>query len=256
MQYYFLLLSLPPVSLQARPELSFKEVMSMVLLNLSPADFEKVRMLLLPIDLYNVKAIWMGEPLNDKGNFSEKELRESLLVQDESLPGYLLDFLDRYDKESDRLAYFPFLFASLYSNQDLKGFLLEYYQFERDLRLILTALRAKKLGRNIVRELQFEDPLDPFVAFVLAQKDAEDFVPPREFDDLKSLFMENNSQPEKLHRAILAYRFKKIGEMKDITSFSSDQVLIYMAQFLIVDEYFSLDRKKGQIVVDELSQYE
>jgi len=32
--------------------------------------------------------------------------------------------------------------------------------------------------------------------------------------------------------------------------------LIYMAQFLIVDEYFSLDRKKGQIVVDELSQYE
>ena len=257
MQYYFLLLSLPPLSLKARPEIFFKDIMEMVDLNVTSSDDrEKIRLLLRPVDLYNIRALWLGLPLDDKGNFSAKELEELLLVRDERLPGYLLDFLDRYEDVADRLNYFSFLFSSLYSSEqaDLKGFLHRYYQFEREERLILSALRAKKSGRNIMRELQFEDPSDPLVSFVLAQKDSPDFTPPREYEDLKVLFVENSSHPEKLHRAILEYRFEKIEEMKEVTSFSIDQVLAYIAQFLIVDGWFRMDREKGKIVVNELSR--
>lgn len=258
MQYYFLLLSLPPVSFSASPDISFKEMMEIISLNVVPRDFEKVRLLLSPIDLYNVKALWSALPLNDKGNFSATELEELLLVEDEQLPSYLLDFLDCYEKLEDRLAYFSSLFASLYSAQkdNLEGFLKKFYQFEREMRLVLTALRAKKTGRDIVHELQFEDPCDPFVALILAQKEAPDFTPPAEFEDLKSLFMENSSKPEALHRSLLEYRFEKILEMSEATSFSMDQVLSYIARFLIVDEWFGLDKEKGQIAVSELSQYE
>lgn len=258
MQYYFLVLSLPPISLNAPPEISFKEMMEMVGLNVTSHDLEKIRLLLAPIDLYNIRALWMGLALDEKGNFSATELEELLLVEDESLPGYLLDFLDRYEKTEDRLTYFSSLLASLYSSQEKnsQGFLKKFYQFEREMRLVLTALRAKRIGRDIVRELQFEDPFDPFVALILAQKDASDFMPPVEFEDLKSLFVENSSEPEALHRALLEYRFEKIGEMSGQTSFSIDQVLSYIARFLIVDGWFRLDREKGQIVVDKLSQYE
>lgn len=258
MQYYFLILSLPHISLNSPLEISFKEMMEMIEMNVTPQDLEKVRLLLAPIDLYNIRALWMGLALDDKGNFSATELEELLLVEDERLPSYLLDFLDRYEKMEDRLTYFPSLFASLYSSQEenLQGFLKKFYQFEREMRLVLTALRAKRIGRDSVRELQFEDPFDPFVALILAQKDASDFTPPIEYEDLKSLFVENSSEPGALHRSLLDYRFEKIGEMSEQTSFSMDQVLSYIARFLIVDGWFRLDREKGQSVVDELSQYE
>lgn len=258
MQYYFLLLSLPPLSLKSKPEISFKEVMELVDLNVTASDKEKIRLLLRPIDLYNIRALWMDLALDDKGNFSPKELEEILLVRDELLPSYILDFLDRYESVADRLTYFSSLFASLYliEGEKLKGFLRAYYQFEREERLILAALRANRIGRDIAKELQFEDPFDPFISFILAQKDAPNFTPPIEYEDLKVLFIENSSEPEKLHRAILQYRFEKIEAMKEKTSFSIDQLLAYIAQFLIVDGWFRMDREKGQIAVDKLSQYE
>jgi hypothetical protein len=256
MQYYFFLLALPPLSFKSRPEISFKEIMQMATLNLSVDDFEKVKQLLNWIDLYNIKALWMGLPLDDKGNFSEKELEELLLAQDESLPEYLLDFLDRYDGKEVRLSHFPSLFASLYqSGSEKKGFLGDYYRIERDTRLILTALRAKSLKRDLVRELQFEDPFDPLVSFILAQKDTTDFTPPVEYEELRNLFVENHLEPEKLHRSILEYRLNKIEELEETTSFSIDQVLSYIAQFLIVDGWFHLNKEKGQIAVEELSHY-
>jgi hypothetical protein len=258
MQYYYLLISLPLLSLKARAEISFKEMMEIMVLNLAPRDLEKIRQLLRPIDLYNMRALWLGRPFDDRGNFSSTELEELLLVQDEQLPPYVLEFLDRYDHLEERLAYFSSLLSSFYSQEerDERGFLQAYYQFERETRLILSALRAKRQRRNIVQELQFEDPFDPLVSFLLAQKDTAELTVPREFEDLKSLFVENGSEPEKLHRALLEYRWEKIEEMGDAVSFGIDEVLGYIAKFLIVDEWFRLDREKGQIAVDELSQYE
>jgi hypothetical protein len=123
--------------------------------------------------------------------------------------------------------------------------------------LVLTALRAKEAGRDIVRELQFEDPYDPFIANILAQKDSSDFIPPKEYEDLKILFVEKAHNPEKLNRAISEYRMKKIEEMEDEESpFSIDQVLGYVARFLIVDSWFQLDREQGRLEVDKLSEYD
>ncbi len=258
MQYYFLLSALPPLSLKAMPEITFKELKDLLLLNLSPSDFEKLRTLLRPIDLYNIRALWLGQPLDERGNLAAKELEDSLLIQ-EGLPPYLLDFLDRYEATQERLKAFPSLFSSFFreSEESLHGFLQKYYQFERERILILTALRAKAAGRNLVRELQFEDPYDPFIREILAQKDSSDFIPPKEFEDLKILFVEKAHDPEKLNRAILEYRLKKIEEMEDEESpFSIDQVLGYVARFLIVDSWFQRDREQGRLEVEKLSEYD
>lgn len=187
--YYFLITALPPLTLGVKPEISFKEAKEMLALNLTPSDAHEVKRLLRPIDLYNIRALWLGLPLDERGNFEAKNLEEELLVQ-ESLPPYLIDFLERYEATQDRLRYFSSLFVSFYRDElpKLKGFNLKYYKFERELRLVLTALRAKRQGRDIVRELQFEDPTDPFVADILAQKDAPEYTPPMEFEELKTLF--------------------------------------------------------------------
>jgi hypothetical protein len=235
--YYYLITALPPLVLGSLPELSFKELRKMLALNLTQEDKLLVEHLLRPIDLYNIRALWLALPLDERGNLSAKELEEELLVQ-QSLPAYLIDYLQKYESTSDRLRYFSSLFASLYrETAHLKGFLLKYYQFQRDLRLVLTALRAKQFGKDIVRELQFEDPTDLLVAEILSQKDAPEYVPPEEFEVLKTLFIDNGADPHKLHRAILRYQFNKIEEMEENQNFSMDLVLSYIVRFMLAESF-------------------
>lgn len=257
MSYYFALLALPPLSMKIRPDLSFEELKELLSMNLSPEDRKQWEALRQRIDLYNIRAFWLGQPLDDRGNLNAKNLEEVLLIGD-YLPIYFSDYLNRYETVSDRLAHFSELAALFYRDEEGrgKGFLLQYFWFERELMLILAALRAKQTGKDVMRELQFEDPSDPLVAYILAQKDAAEFTPPKEWDALKVLFADNSRNPKKLHRSILEYRFEKIEEMyQEYTPFSTDQILGYAAGFLVAEEWFSLDREQGHLAVESLSQY-
>jgi len=254
--YYFLITAFPPLTLGLKPELTDKELKELLVLNLTAGDLHEVERLRRSIDLYNIRALWLGLPFDDRGNYDPKEMEEQLLVRDQ-LPSYIVDYLERYESVEERLRYFSSLFVSLYRDEqpNLKGFLLKYYQFERELRLILTALRAKRSGRDIVRELQFEDLDDPLVVEILAQKDAPEYTPPREYEDLKTRFMDNSSDPLELNRTLLQYRFDKIEEMEEPQDFSIDRVLAYIARLGLVETAFELDKEKGKIAVEQLSQY-
>lgn len=252
--YYFLITTFPPLTIGHLPELTFKELESLLELNLSGADLDKVDELLRPIDLYNIRAFWLGMPLDDRGHIKAKELEEELLVQ-EGLPSYVIEYLERYESTEERLRHFSSLYVSMYSDliSRHKGFLGKYFEFERELRLILTAIRAKIAGKDLVRELQFEDPTDPLVLEIISQKDMPDFLPPKEYEDLKNLYLANMESPEKLNRAILEYRFQKIEEMEVPSEFGIDRVLAYIAKFLLVESLAVLDKEKG---MEQLSRYE
>lgn len=224
-------------------------------MNLKSEDHEQWLQLLRRIDLYNLRAFWLGQPLDERGTLNAKNLEEALLVGDQ-FPLYFSDYLSRYEKISERLAHFPELTSLFYSEERAKGFVSDYFRFERELMLILAALRAKETERDIVKELQFEDFADPLVAYILAQKDASEFTPPKEWEAVKVLFAANSRNPKKLHRSILEYRFDRIEEMcQEYAPFSIDQVLGYAAMFLVVEEWFSLDRERGHLAVEALSQY-
>lgn len=254
MNYYFLITAFPPLSIGVKPELSFKELEAYLALNLTEGDLRKVDELLRPIDLYNIHAFWLGAPLDDRGHVKTRELEEELLVQ-EGLPSYVIDFLERYETTEERLRYFASLYVSMFRSMipKLKGFLRKYFEFDREVRLVLTGLRAKASGRDLMRELQFEDPTDPLVLEIIAQKDMSDFIPPSGYEDLKNLFTLNYEDPQKLHRAILEYRFQKIEEMEEPMDFGIDRVLAYIAKFLLVEELAGLDKEKGR---EQLKYYE
>lgn len=250
--YYFIISAMPSLQL-GKAEMSFKEFKELLALNLSEKDMGEVEKLLRPIDLYNIRALWLGAPLDDRGNFDAKELEEKLLTQ-EALPTYLIDFLQRYDSIPERLRYFSILYTEFFLDMRRKtsGFLAEYFAFERELKLVLTALRAKEMKKDIVRELQFEDPTDLLVADILAQKDATDYVPPIEYEDVKNIFSDNKSDPRKLELAILQYKLAKIEEMEEMQDFGIDRVLNIAARLLVIEEIARQDPKKG---MERLSHY-
>jgi hypothetical protein len=249
--YYFVVPSLPPLSLHERPEMTLKELMARLEINLSKQDLEKTIVLRRFVDIYNIRALLMEEPVDPRGNLNEKELDEALLVH-AVLPDYVFDFLDQFEKVTDKIRNFHGLLARFFNEEipKQKGFLRHYLIFEREWRLVLLAIRAKQLNRDIAKELQFEDPTDPLVAHILAQKDSEIYEPPPEYAELKELIASCEADPWAEHKAFAEYRFRKIAELAESRLFTIDQILCYMAQLMIVESLFELDVERGNMVVE------
>lgn len=250
MKYYFIVNSFPSLVLGMAPQMSYEETREMLRLNLTSSDWEQIVLFQRQIDLRNFRAFWLKEPLDSRGNFGEKEIEEALLVKD-FLPLFVIDFLDRYESTEDRLRYSASLFASLYSEAMPKAhpFLRRLYQLEREIRLSLTALRAKAGDRDLSRELQFEDPFDPFVAQLLAQKEGEQVTLPQEYEDLKTAFLKNSSEPKQLQEAILQFRLERIEEMEVSDLFGLGQILGYLARLIIVEDWAQLNEKQGESIL-------
>lgn len=249
--YYFVAPSLPPLILGERPEITFEELMYRLQLNLSKEDLEKVATIRRMIDLQNIRDLYLQKPLDPRGNLNEKELDEALLIQD-FLPEYVFDFLGQFEETKEKARHYSGLLARYFREEIEKstGFLKNFLVFERELRLVLTALRAKKLHRDLARELQFEDFTDPMVAHILAQKDIEDYVPPLEFQDLKEQLQLHENNPWEQYRIIMKYEFDHIDEMTGYPLFSLDWILGYVARLLLVEKWLELDEIQAKEVLE------
>lgn len=235
--YYFVTSSLPRILFREKPELSFEELMELLKANLLPRDWSEVVQVRRLVDLYNLCAYWRDEPFEEWGNLNPSELEEQI-QRHEELPDYLLDFLERYDTNEKRLAHHAELLHLFFQEviPATKGLLHRYFQFERDWRLIMTAFRAKRLGRDLAEELQYEDPTDQVVGQLMAQKDAKELEPPDGFEELRSIFVDDRDDPRRLYTALEEFRFRKVGEMRETELFSLDYILGYMVQLMILEK--------------------
>lgn len=253
-QYYFVGTSLPPLRIGEEPEISWERLQRLLKDNLTHKDYAQTQVLRRYFDILNIRAFLKNEPLDPFGNLDRNDLEEALLGQLGLFPSYVMKYLEKYESKEDRIYHFPELIASFFRKEveGNSGFLKNYLEFERDLRLVLTAYRAKELGRDIAKELQFEDPDEDIIVQLLSQKDSKTFEPPEEFLDLKPILDENYATPLALHKALNEYRFKKLDDMGGLDVFSLDRILAYLASFFIVEKWMALDREQGLQIVENI----
>lgn len=253
--YYFLIPSFPELRIGSPPEISWDELMFLLSSNLSQEDYAKVKTLRSYFDLENLRSFWTGFPIHRFGNFDEVGLEQALLIRS-GLPNYVYAYMDRFDSKEERLNHFSALLGEYYSAEikHNSGFLKKVFSTERDIRLILTAFRAKTLGRDILSELQFEDPQDPLIADILAQKDAKSYEPPEAYQDLKALYEMHREAPLELQKALLQYRFYKVLELTGLHIFNLECVLSYIFQWILVERWNLLDQEKGKQIINSILQ--
>lgn len=250
-QYYYLAASLPPLEFPTLPTgLSYLSLRSSLEANLPKKDYKKVQSLCLLIDLLNIKTIFEEEEIDTRGNLLEEELDDALLTGT-FFPEYVFDFLQKHETLPERLHNFPALLAQFFREEEEKeeGFLKKYFSFERELRLVLLAIRSKMAHRDLVKELQFEDGTDSFVLHLLAQKDAEQYEPPMEYKEVKELIAAANGDPWEQNKAITEYRFRMVQQMVEAETFSIDSMLSYLVQLMLIEYWHELSREKGQIIL-------
>ena len=88
------------------------------------------------------------------------------------------------------------------------------------------------------------------MAHLLAQRDADSYDPPMEYQDLKELMASCYNDPWAEYEAFAGYRFRRLEEMAEGPAFSVDRILCYMAQLMIVEDLFELDAQKGMMILD------
>jgi len=251
--YYFLASLLPALRIGEASELPFRELDKLLTTNITGKDYEAVKVVKRYYDVENVRSYWLGEEISPYGNLDHTELEEAFVTGD-GLPAYVYDFLDRFDKEEDRLHHFPSLISS-YFNEELPGacgFLYRYLLFEREWRLVTTAFRAKSLGRDVGQELQYEDFSDDLVAQILAQKDAKAWQLPERFDTLLEILETNYNNPMLLHRALCEWRFEKLYTFAEVDFFSINRILRYLTRLMIVEQWLEQNKETGLAVVDTI----
>ncbi|MCC5831418.1 MAG: DUF2764 family protein [Chlamydiales bacterium] len=259
-EYYFLANLLPPLEIGRVPSLGFPELKELLRNNLSEEDQGRVRQFLRLIDLENLRSFWAGESFDPRGNLNRDEMEQALLdIQwpvGEDFPLYLQDFLDKYHTDEERLRHFPLLMSQFFElhMEYETGFLKDYYIFLREMRLVMVGFRAKKMGRDVAYELQYEDSTDPLVAQILAQRDAKSYEPPFEYKELKPIFDEFGDSPLDLHKALNEYQFNQIVEIWGGEIFSLDRILNYMARLILVERWLELDVQKGIEVIDTIEK--
>lgn len=249
--YYFVGVLLPELQIGTPPEITFEEYKRLLHDNLESHDYALTYILRRYYDIENLRSIWREEPLDVYGNLDEGHLEEALLYP-ELFPNYIRAFMEKYEDKTERLRYFPELISAYFREESAqaKGFLKEYLVFERQLRLIQTAFRARYLNRNLLEELQFENPEEPFIQQLLAQKDANQFEPPERFEELRPIFEAHYSSPIDLHKALCEFRFKKVEELIGNQVFTIDRLLGYMVQLILVERWEALDHEKGNQLID------
>jgi hypothetical protein len=251
--YYFLANSLPPIQVGEEPDMSFVELSHLLTLNLKPHDQKKVEAIRRYYDVLNLRLLWQEAPLDPRGNYSEIDLDEALLMR-EGFGSYLFSFLDKYEGVPARIRHFNELLVLFFQHKVAvhTGFLQDYFVFERELRLVMLGFRAKQLGRDVAVELQHEDPTDLIVAQIVAQKDAKSYEPPHGYEELKPLFEKFYHDPIELHKALCHYRFRKMEQLVEGDLFSVDSILSYLVGLIIVEQWQELSEDAGEQVVESI----
>ncbi|MFZ0566312.1 MAG: DUF2764 family protein [Chlamydiales bacterium] len=259
-EYYFLASLLPSLEIGHVPSLGFKELKTLLEANLNDQDKIRTRRFLRLIDLENLRAYWAQEPFDPRGNVGLEAMEQALATAQwpvgEEFAPFLQDYLDKYTSNEERLKYFPFLMSTFFQriSEEEHGFLKDYFAFQREMRLVMVGFRAKRLGKNLDVELQYEDATDPVVAQILAQKDAKVYEPPFEYKELKPIFEEFIDSPIDLYKTVYEYQFNHIIELWGGELFTIDRILTYMARLILVERWLELDMQKGIAVLDEIER--
>ncbi len=251
--YYFVGTLLPDLHIDEKPEIGFAEFDRLLYDNLSVGDYKKAIVFRAYYDILNIRSYWKGEAFDPAGNLDPVAMEEALITRS-VFPSYVFEFIDKYENNEERIRHFPLLLATFFHNEILqaRGIFKRFLVMERELRLILVAFRAKLLGRDVVKELQYEDPEDELVAQIIAQKDAAEYEPPEKYAETQALFKRYHDDPMAFQKAYYNYRFQKINEMINIDSFSMDRLLAYMVKLIIVEKWLRLSKQKGLEIVDSM----
>lgn len=248
-EYYYFVAGLPNQSLEdGKLKDSWSEFRIELQKQLSTADYKQVEKLGWWYDLQNllfVLNLRKGE-WNEFGNFSMEEMQQEV-AEPKELPGFLQTFLKHYRKEESLYPTYTWeqqLVMLFYhsTSKDMNPFLQQWFDLERNIRNILTALTCRTYNIPAEKQLVGDDEM----TLALSKSQAADFGIGKEFPYMdKLLRIHDTGDLLERERALDALRWQWLEEHTFFDYFNINKILAYVLKRQITERWLLLDPGVG-----------
>ncbi len=249
MKYYFLATYLPEVQ---REDRKLRYSLGDLLEDrgqMAPQDRREIDLVLLGRDVLLLEQLLAGREPSLAHTLHPAEFWREQIRSPQEGPQFLLDFLGSLNsgqfgpREVDRLwdAYFEHVLA-VSGNAFLKG----YIRFERDLRNILAAARARKLGLPVAEQLVGTgDMVD-----LLTRSNAEDFGLGRELPWLEKML--SAAEPAEMQDLLEQVLWSYLSDNTGQDPFAFSAILAYLLKLELLERRLGLSNEAGMDLVRNL----
>lgn len=234
-RHFFLCTAVPELSLEQKPAIDFESFIFMLELSCSKLEWRHVRSLREFFDLMNLQATLFNRPLQPYGAVSPDDFADNLR-QHMGLNETIIDYLTHYPSDDQRKEHFSQLTTLFFEEKKReRGFVGDYFTWLEEFFIVGAAVRSKRLGRDIARELSDEDFSHPLVLESLAFRDAASYEPPEDFATVKEIYNRDFENPKELEKNTTQFIFQHLEAIKEKKPFTLDYLLAYMVQLILVE---------------------
>jgi hypothetical protein len=248
--YYYLVAGLPDIILeQNKLSVTLEDFKQELQTHLHPTDYSLLEKLFLPADNRNVLNMLLKNIQNfdNSGKYTFDELEDEI-KEPEILPEYIKTFISHFKSNQpvftdmsweEQLTSLYYEYASEASND----FLRTWFEFERDIKNILTGLTARR------HKIPVENMLigDNTVTNGIRKSNARDFGLSAEFPFVDKLIQINeNSNLLEREKAIDQLKWNHIDDINTFNYFTIEVILGFVIKLGMVERWLKLDKKTGE----------
>ncbi|HNS17268.1 MAG TPA: DUF2764 family protein [Bacteroidales bacterium] len=248
--YYYLVAGLPELLLgQSKRPFELAAFKNELRDFLHPEDYRLVELFFLPYDHINLLNLLEKKtaPFLTLGRYSQEELEEAIREPVE-VPEYFRVFIERFREEAgvwqdrpweNQIAELYYDHAGSFSNE----FIRDWFEFEKNLRNILTAYNCRKYSLPADQELIGQGDL----VESLKKSQVRDFGLSGEVDHMDRLLgiLDQKDLLER-EKGLDLLRWTHLDELTTFHYFSTEVILSYVVKLLIIERWLTLDRATGE----------
>ena len=251
MKYYFLISYLPEIHRDDR-KLRFR--VSDLLAEkvyFSEKDWAQIDLVLLANDVLQIERLLSGKEVAIHYQHFGREFWKEQIKSQKEVPEYFSGVFDRLLLEGVSPENLNFLFEAYYHHaieNASSPLLRNYLNFEKDLRNIITAIRARRKGSSPASYLVGEGE----IIEVLSRSTAEDFGLSPEYPWIERL--NAAKEPVDMEETIEQIIWGTLDEMTEHTDFDFDVILAYLLKLRLLERNLALSEEQGMEVVRQLEE--
>ncbi|MFO7874414.1 MAG: DUF2764 family protein [Bacteroidales bacterium] len=255
--YYYLVAGLQDIALDTHKlvsnQLAFRDELRS---DLHPNDYKLVEKLFLPHDNQNLLILLekKEKDLHEKGNFSRERLEENI-KEPADLPEYMLRFITAYQNSEplfpnmnpeDELAT---LFYDYILENERNDFLRNWFQFELNIKNIMTALNARKYKVPYEHYIIGTD----YISETIRKSQARDFGLSSELDYMETLSAISRKEDVKeREKAIDEFKWKYLDEETFFHYFTIEKILAFTIKLGRIERWLSIDKEHSNEMFKKL----
>lgn len=251
MKYYFLAGYLPELHIDDRKIRVGLTELKGEQYHIPPEDWKEIELILLGNDVFMIEKLLSGKSVAVEHSVYDIEFWREQIKNPQEGPEFLIAFLREFKagdgnfgpREADRLygAYYDYMSAESKSD-----FLRQYFSFDRDLRNVTAAVRARRKGLSpsdvLVGENEWVE--------TLSRSSAEDFGLGREYPWVESLMAADH--PLKRQELIGQILWNLPDDIAGDDPFHFNSVLSYALRVQMLEKRLALSEEEGMAKVRRL----